>query len=130
MVSNQVAIHPALISGFAAMQPAGSALGSSATPPRTGLITCPIGERYDGEHDGERPRSDAIQQLAHEEHALLSRLANGSTQDGERQRLQQLELTLDQCWDLLRQRRALARVGRDAREARARPAETVAAYEQ
>jgi hypothetical protein len=46
------------------------------------------------------------------------------------QRLAHLEETLDQCWDLLRQRRALREFGRDPGEAELRDVETVERYEQ
>jgi hypothetical protein len=45
-------------------------------------------------------------------------------------RLAHLEETLDQCWDLLRQRRALREFGRDPGEAETRDVETVEHYEQ
>jgi hypothetical protein len=45
-------------------------------------------------------------------------------------RLDELKSTLDQCWDLLRQRRALEEFGLDADAARVRPSETVEGYEQ
>jgi hypothetical protein len=37
---------------------------------------------------------------------------------------------LDQCWDLLRQRRALREFGKDPDEAKVRPAKIVENYEQ
>jgi hypothetical protein len=49
---------------------------------------------------------------------------------GERARLDQLQRTLDQLWDLLRQRRALRSAGRDPESATARPEETVERYQQ
>ncbi|MGH9081979.1 MAG: DUF2630 family protein [Acidimicrobiales bacterium] len=48
----------------------------------------------------------------------------------ERRRLDELEETLDRLWDLLRQRRALRRAGRDPDEAAERPAGTVEHYLQ
>jgi hypothetical protein len=45
-------------------------------------------------------------------------------------RLQKLEVTLDQCWDLLRQRRARREFGLDPDGASARPADTVENYKQ
>ena len=41
-----------------------------------------------------------------------------------------MRLTLDQCWDLLRQRRALEEYGLDADAARTRPADVIERYEQ
>ena len=48
----------------------------------------------------------------------------------ERERLQQLEEQLDQCWDLLRQRRAREEFGQDPDDASARPTDTVEGYWQ
>ena len=45
-------------------------------------------------------------------------------------RLAHLEETLDQCWDLLRQRRALREFGRDPDDANIRDVDTVERYEQ
>lgn len=45
-------------------------------------------------------------------------------------RLAHIEETLDQCWDLLRQRRALREFGRDPDAARVRDVDTVERYEQ
>jgi hypothetical protein len=46
----------------------------------------------------------------------------------ENKRLRQLEIELDQCWDLLRQRRALRETGGDPRDAAVRPANEVEGY--
>jgi len=45
-------------------------------------------------------------------------------------RLAHIEETLDQCWDLLRQRRALREFGHDPDQARIRDVDTVERYEQ
>ncbi len=45
-------------------------------------------------------------------------------------RLAHIEETLDQCWDLLRQRRALREFGGDPAEAKLRDVDTVERYEQ
>ena len=50
--------------------------------------------------------------------------------DEERERLRGLQVTLDQLWDLLRQRRALRRASRDPEEAAERSADTVERYQQ
>jgi hypothetical protein len=47
--------------------------------------------------------------------------SRGEATEVDRRRLDELKLTLDQCWDLLRQRRALEEFGLDADAARARP---------
>jgi hypothetical protein len=71
-----------------------------------------------------------IEQLVAEEHELWQRESDGSASDGDRQRLRALKVSLDQCWDLLRQRRALREAGRNPNEAEARGAEVVERYEQ
>jgi hypothetical protein len=79
-----------------------------------------------------QPRSDEgvlhhIEQLVEEEHALLSA---GARDDVERKRLTGLRVELDQCWDLLRQRRAKREFGQDPGEAEVRPPSVVESYEQ
>ena len=71
-----------------------------------------------------------IEQLVAEEHELWQRESEGSATDDDRRRLQALKVSLDQCWDLLRQRRALSEAGRDPSEAEVRRAEVVERYEQ
>jgi hypothetical protein len=48
----------------------------------------------------------------------------------DRNRLAKIKVELDQCWDLLRQRRALREFGRDPEEAKVRPPKVVENYEQ
>jgi Protein of unknown function (DUF2630) len=71
-----------------------------------------------------------IEQLVEEEHALWQREADGTASDRDRQRLEQVKVSLDQCWDLLRQRRALREAGRDPDDAQARGPEVVEGYQQ
>jgi hypothetical protein len=71
-----------------------------------------------------------IQTLAHEEHDLRERESRERLSDEESRRLQWIEERLDQCWDLLRQRRARARAGEDPDEASPRPVDTVENYRQ
>ena len=71
-----------------------------------------------------------IEQLVAEEHELWEREAAGAATDGDRQRLEGLKVSLDQCWDLLRQRRALREAGRDADAAEPRAPRVVERYEQ
>jgi hypothetical protein len=66
-----------------------------------------------------------IQSLVDEEHALLQ---GGQAAAGAR--LGELQVELDQCWDLLRQRRALREFGEDPDRAKVRPAKVVESYEQ
>lgn len=70
-----------------------------------------------------------IHELVAEEKELRARLQRGEiSADEENQRLQHIEVQLDQCWDLLRQRRALRETGGDPREATARPPDQVEGY--
>jgi hypothetical protein len=71
-----------------------------------------------------------IEQLVEEEHELWRREADGIATDDDRRRLETLKVSLDQCWDLLRQRRALSEAGLDAEAAAVRPPEIVERYEQ
>ncbi|MFL6056343.1 MAG: DUF2630 family protein [Actinoallomurus sp.] len=72
-----------------------------------------------------------IDDLVGEEHTLRERLQKGElTADEERQRLRTLEEQLDQCWDLLRQRRARREAGEDPDGARSRPTGEVEGYLQ
>ena len=71
-----------------------------------------------------------ISELADEEHALERSHAGGGTSEEEQQRLRQLEVALDQCWDLLRQRRARREHGQDPDTAAVRDPATVEGYQQ
>ncbi|MFJ7064089.1 DUF2630 family protein [Streptomyces sp. NPDC101115] len=67
-----------------------------------------------------------IGSLVEEERSLRQR--TGGLPDEERARLAELEVRLDQCWDLLRQRRAKAEFGEDPDTAAVRPAAEVEGY--
>ncbi len=71
-----------------------------------------------------------IEQLVAEEHELWDRESNGSATEADRRRLQELRVSLDQCWDLLRRRRALRNAGSDPDAADLRDPEVVERYEQ
>ena len=71
-----------------------------------------------------------IERLVAEEHELWQREADDGTTAEDRRRLQELKVSLDQCWDLLRQRRALRSAGLDPDEAGARPPDVVERYQQ
>jgi hypothetical protein len=73
----------------------------------------------------ESPLLKHIQQLVAEEHHLFEK---GSLEGTENRRLAAIQVELDQCWDLLRQRRALSETGRDLSEAKLRPPEVVEKY--
>jgi len=69
----------------------------------------------------------AIRSLADEEHRLYS---HEVISDADRARLTRINVELDQCWDLLRQRQALRDAGRNPEKAHLRPPEIVENYEQ
>ena len=70
-----------------------------------------------------------ITELVEQEHQLRSALAAGGT-DEDREALRHVEESLDQCWDLLRQRDARRDVGGNPDEAKARPVSEVEGYLQ
>ncbi|MEX2553321.1 MAG: DUF2630 family protein [Actinomycetota bacterium] len=72
---------------------------------------------------------DRINTLAHEEHELFQQESRGEAGAEARQRLKVIEVTLDQCWDLLRQRQARRAAGLDPDAATVRDAATVEGYE-
>jgi hypothetical protein len=71
---------------------------------------------------------ERINGLAAEEHDLWEREARGEASDAERERAKELEVMLDQCWDLLHQRRARRAAGMDPDEAEVRGAAQVEGY--
>jgi Protein of unknown function (DUF2630) len=68
-----------------------------------------------------------IDQLVKEEESLYAK--NGLS-DEDQARLGEVKVALDQCWDLLRQRRALREFGEDPDKAKVRPVKIVENYEQ
>ena len=66
-----------------------------------------------------------IERLVAEEKKLY---AKGEVSDHEKARLGQINVELDRCWDLLRQRRALREFGRNPDAAEVRPANVVENY--
>jgi Protein of unknown function (DUF2630) len=71
-----------------------------------------------------------ISQLVEEEHRLLQQEASGEQPDPGNDRMRDLEETLDQCWDLLRQRRARRDMGENPDDAHVRSKKTVEGYLQ
>jgi Protein of unknown function (DUF2630) len=75
-----------------------------------------------------------IESLVAEEHELRRREEADSTDETrleeDQQRLRSVQVELDRCWDLLRQRRAREEFGQDPDDARARDADTVERYLQ
>jgi hypothetical protein len=75
----------------------------------------------------EKDLMSRIHELVEEEHQLRE---GAEHTDDQRARLTKLEADLDQCWDLLRQRRAKRQYGENPDEAAARPEQEVENYLQ
>ena len=75
----------------------------------------------------DQPVLGHIDRLVKEEERLY---AQKELTDNDRHRLAELKVELDQCWDLLRQRRALREFGRDPEQAKVRSPKIVENYEQ
>jgi Protein of unknown function (DUF2630) len=72
-----------------------------------------------------------IDELIQTEHDLRAKLASGTiTSQAEHDQLAATEQALDQCWDLLRQRRARREFGENPDEAEVRPVSEVEGYRQ
>ena len=76
-------------------------------------------------HTTDKSVLNHIERLVTEEKELY---AESDMSDAQRTRLTTINVELDQCWDLLRQRRALREFGRDPDEADVRPAKVVENY--
>jgi hypothetical protein len=72
-----------------------------------------------------------IDELIKTEHELRAKVADGSlSSEAERAQLRTVEESLDQCWDLLRQRRARREFGVEPGDSAARPVPEVEGYMQ
>jgi hypothetical protein len=72
-----------------------------------------------------------IDELIKTEHELRGKLAAGElSSDEEHRQLAAAEQALDQCWDLLRQRRARREFGENPGDAQVRPVGEVEGYRQ
>jgi hypothetical protein len=74
--------------------------------------------------------AERIGELADEEHRLERSHAEDGLDAAELARLREIEISLDQCWDLLRQRRARRHSGLDPDDAAPRSADVVERYQQ
>jgi hypothetical protein len=78
--------------------------------------------------------AERIENLVAEEHDLRRREQSDSQNvealEADQRRLDEVQVELDRCWDLLRQRRARAEHGQDPDEAQVRDADTVERYLQ
>jgi hypothetical protein len=79
------------------------------------------------DHTTDQSVLNHIQELVDQEHRLH---VQDSMTDEDRTRLRDVQVELDQCWDLLRQRRALRGTGQDPDKAHVRPPNVVEKYEQ
>ena len=80
------------------------------------------------DHGEDQSVLNHIQKLVTEEHRLYALGAGGASPGTDREQLAKIQVELDQCWDLLRQRRALRETGGDPSQAHARPPEVVKKY--
>jgi hypothetical protein len=71
-----------------------------------------------------------IKKLVDEEHSLLEKAGERELNEEEHARVRALDLSLEQCWDLLRQRRARREFGQNPGDAEVRDATTVERYQQ
>ena len=71
-----------------------------------------------------------ITELVNEEHQLMNQAEGIGLNDEEEARMKALEVSLDQCWDLLRQRRARRNAGLNPDEAQVRDPNIVEHYQQ
>ena len=71
---------------------------------------------------------DRINQLAGEEHEIWNKESRREATDADRERLRRIEVTLDQCWDLLHQRQARRAAGLNPNDAKVRDEKTVEGY--
>lgn len=76
----------------------------------------------------ERDILDRVGELVAEERALRERSLGSGLAEDQQRRLRDLEVQLDQCWDLMRQRRARSEYGANPDAARLRPPEEVENY--
>jgi hypothetical protein len=71
-----------------------------------------------------------ITRLVNEEHELMKQAEQGDLDETQQARIRDLEVQLDQCWDLLRQRRARREFGLNPEEAKLRDPNIVEHYQQ
>jgi hypothetical protein len=78
--------------------------------------------------------ANRIEKLVAEEHGLRHREESDRHDvdrlEADQERLRSVEVELDRCWDLLRQRRALRDAGANPEDAHVRDADTVERYRQ
>ena len=72
----------------------------------------------------------SITKLVSEEHQLMKQAEEGELVETKQARMHEIEIQLDQCWDLLRQRRARREFGLNPEEATLRDPNIVEHYQQ
>ena len=82
------------------------------------------------DHGEDQSVLNHIQKLVTEEHRLYALGTGGASPGTDREQLAKIQVELDQCWDLLRQRRARREFGEDPAEAAERPPSEVEGYLQ
>lgn len=96
------------------------------------ILEIEAGSSATGEEEGrtmdDQKLVERINELARDEHALWERESRGEASKGDAERLKEIAVTLDQCWDLLHQRRARRAAGMDPDEATVRDRGTVEGY--
>jgi fucose permease len=94
------------------------------------VLRAPARTAY-GRHMDDKEIMGRISELIQTEHELRDQLASGRlSSEQERERLRSAEEALDQCWDLLRQRRARREFGENPDSAIVRPVAEVEGYQQ
>ena len=78
----------------------------------------------------DRELVNQINRLVYEEHKLEETHVGEGLSPADQERLRAVEVQLDQCWDLLRQRRARREFGQNPDEAAVRDQDTVERYQQ
>ena len=72
----------------------------------------------------------SITKLVNDEHQLMKQAEEGELDETKQARMHEIEIQLDQCWDLLRQRRARREFGLNPEEATLRDPNIVEHYQQ
>lgn len=80
--------------------------------------------------DDDEQTQATINELSKEEEALRHKESEGTATDADRARIADIEVELDRCWDLLRQRRAHRDFGQNPDATQSRPVGTVEGYQQ
>ena len=128
-VASRVGLHLAL--GIPVLLALGIVVAAPALGAKTRGASGNMRRRAYGKHMDDKEILGRIHDLIDTERELRTGLAEGAlSSEQERERLRSAEEALDQCWDLLRQRRARREFGEDPDSAQVRPAAEVEGYQQ